>query len=99
MTKKNICIIGAGWYGCHIGLYLKEKGHKIKIYEKEKNIFLGSSGYNQFRLHRGFHYPRSSETIQEIKKNFSKFYSKYKSFIFFPKNNLYCIAKKKSLID
>ena len=99
MTKKNICIIGAGWYGCHIGLYLKEKGHKITIFEKEDNIFLGSSGYNQFRLHRGFHYPRSSETIQEIKKNFIKFYSKYKNFIFFPKNNLYCIAKKKSLID
>ena len=99
MTRKNICIIGAGWYGCHIGLYLKKKGHKITIYEKERNIFLGSSGYNQFRLHRGFHYPRSSETIKEIKKNFTKFYSLYKNFIFFPKNNLYCIAKKKSLID
>ena len=99
MKKKKICIIGAGWYGCHIGLYLKDKGHEITIFEKKKNIFLGSSGYNQYRLHRGFHYPRSSETIQEIKKNFTKFYTKYKNFVFFPKNNLYCIAKKKSLID
>ena len=99
MIKKNFIIIGAGWYGCHIGLYLKEKGHNVKIFEKEKNIFLGSSGFNQFRLHKGFHYPRSSETINEIKLNYKKFISQYKNYVFFPKNNFYCIAQKKSLID
>ena len=66
----NVAIIGAGWYGCHIGLYLKQQGHDIKIFEKNSDIFLGSSGSNQFRLHTGYHYPRSSETISETKKNF-----------------------------
>ena len=99
MKKKNFCIIGAGWYGCHIGLYLKDKGHNVKIFEKESRIFSGSSGFNQFRLHKGFHYPRSSETIDEIKKNYKRFIKKYKNFIYYPKNNLYCIAKKISLID
>jgi hypothetical protein len=99
MKKKKFCIIGAGWYGCHIGLYLKEKGHDVKLYEKESEIFNGASGFNQFRLHNGFHYPRSSETIDEIKKNYKRFIKKYKRFIFFPKNNLYCIADKVSLID
>jgi len=47
---KKIIIIGAGWYGCHIGLYLKRKGYNIKIFDKENDIFQGSSGYNQFRL-------------------------------------------------
>ena len=55
--KKNFCIIGAGWYGCHIGLFLKNLGNKVKIFEKEKDIFLGSSGYNQFRLHSRFSLP------------------------------------------
>jgi hypothetical protein len=96
---KNFCIIGAGWYGCHIGLYLKELGHNVVIYEKEKKIFNGASGFNQFRLHKGFHYPRSSETIDEITKNYKRFTKKYKNFIYYPKNNLYCIAEKKSLID
>lgn len=96
---KKFCIIGAGWYGCHIGLFLKDKGHEVTILEKNKNIFLGSSGYNQFRLHKGFHYPRSSQTISEVIKNFKKFYNKYRKFVYFPKNNYYCIAKKKSLID
>lgn len=99
MKKKNILIIGAGWYGCHIGLYLKKKGHKIKILDKEKEIFKGSSGYNQFRLHSGFHYPRSAETIKEIKINYKKFLKFYKRFVYFPKKNIYCIARKKSLID
>ena len=97
--KKNICVIGAGWFGCHISLSLIEKGHKVEILEKENNIFLGSSGFNQFRLHRGYHYPRSDTTISEIKKNFIKFERKYKKFIYFPKKNFYCIAKEKSLID
>jgi hypothetical protein len=96
---KNFCIIGAGWYGCHIGLYLKELGHNVIIYEKERKIFNGASGFNQFRLHKGFHYPRSSETIIEAKKNFKKFNKKYRQFIFYPKNNIYCIANKESLID
>lgn len=97
--KNSICIIGAGWYGCHIGLYLKRKGYKVKIFDKAKDIFQGSSGFNQFRLHAGFHYPRSAETISEIKINYLRFIKYYKKFIQFPKTNIYCIAKKKSLID
>ena len=99
MIKKSFCIIGAGWYGCHIGLYLKELGHNVVIYEKEKKIFSGASGFNQFRLHKGFHYPRSSETIEEVKKYYERFIKRYKDFVYYPKNNLYCIAKKKSLLD
>tara|TARA_Y100000389_G_C17459022_1_gene520282 strand:- start:25 stop:1041 length:1017 start_codon:yes stop_codon:yes gene_type:complete len=96
---KKILIVGAGWYGCHIGLYLKQKKHNVKIYEKSSDIFLGSSGYNQFRLHTGYHYPRSSKTIEEAKKNYFNFVKRYKKFISFPKKNIYCIAKEKSLID
>ena len=99
MKVKKILIIGAGWYGCHIGLYLKEKKHNVEIHEKNKDIFLGSSGYNQFRLHLGYHYPRSSQTIEDAKKNYLSFIKRYKKFISFPKKNIYCIANQKSLID
>lgn len=96
---KKILIVGAGWYGCHIGLYLKKKKHNVKIYEKGSDIFQGSSGKNQFRLHQGYHYPRSLTTIQEAKINYQKFKKKYINFIKFPKKNIYCIANKLSLID
>jgi hypothetical protein len=96
---KKICIIGAGWYGLHIGMYLKQKGYTFDIYEKNKDIFLGSSGYNQYRAHEGFHYPRSSKTVEEIKKNSKLFKERYKKFIKFYKKNIYCISSNESLID
>jgi hypothetical protein len=99
MIKKKILIIGAGWYGCHLGLFLKKKNYSVIIYEKNTDIFQGSSGKNQFRLHQGYHYPRSSITIQEAKKNYQKFKKKYAKFIKFPNNNIYCIARNASLID
>jgi hypothetical protein len=99
MIEKKILIVGAGWYGCHLGLFLKKKGYSVKIYEKNTDIFQGSSGKNQFRLHQGYHYPRSSITIEEARNNYQKFIKKYSNFIKFPQKNIYCIASKLSLID
>ena len=67
--KKKIAIIGAGWFGCHIAHQIKKKLNKfdIKLYEKEKDIFLGASSNNQNRLHLGFHYPRSKQTRLQSK--------------------------------
>ena len=45
----KIAIIGAGWYGCHLALVLKEEGHDVTVFEKNSEIFRGASGYNQFR--------------------------------------------------
>ena len=69
----KIAIIGAGWFGCHIAYELMNDGHEIKIYEKENDIFLGASGFNQNRLHLGFHYPRSFITREQSKKGFKYF--------------------------
>ena len=96
--KKNFCIIGAGWYGLHLAIELKKR-YNVTIFEKRKNIFLGSSGFNQFRAHEGFHYPRSSKTIEQIKKNSIKFRKQYGFGIKFFKKNIYAIAKENSLID
>lgn len=62
----KIGIIGAGIFGCTSALKLREKFPKseITIFEKGTTILGGASGINQFRLHRGYHYPRSSEMIQ-----------------------------------
>ena len=96
--KKNFCIIGAGWYGLHLASELKKK-YNVTIFEKEKSIFLGSSGFNQFRAHEGFHYPRSSKTIKEIKKNSMKFKKQYGFGIILYKKNIYAVAKENSLLD
>ena len=43
---------------------------------KKKDIFNGASGYNQNRLHLGFHYPRSKKTRIQSKVGFYKFIKK-----------------------
>ena len=98
--KKKIAILGAGWFGCYVGYDLMKSGFAVKIFEKEKQIFSGASGYNQNRLHLGFHYPRSYNTIQESKNGYKAFVKKFPNFVKNIKKNLYVIANhKENLID
>ena len=42
MKKKcKICIVGAGWYGCHLGYKLSKSGHNVSIFEKTLIYFKG----------------------------------------------------------
>ena len=97
---NTIVIIGTGWYGLHIFLFLKQryKNIKIVILEKNNDIFNNSSNYNQNRLHLGYHYPRSYDTRELCKYNYSKFIDKYRDLIDFIDNNFYCISNE-SIID
>ena len=62
--KKSICIIGGGFYGCYIAKRIKEnfKNINIEIYEKNTDLITEAGKNNQYRLHLGFHYPRSKRT-------------------------------------
>ena len=51
----RIAVIGTGWYGCHLSLFLQCKGVDVHLFEKNKEIFRGMSGFNSNRLHKGFH--------------------------------------------
>ena len=91
----NIVIIGAGFYGCYIAKKLIEQNPKIKIdiYEKNSDILLGPGRYNQYRLHTGFHYPRSPETIEQTIFGEKIFRKEFKNFVYYPRTNLYAIHK------
>lgn len=95
----KIAIIGSGWYGCHLSLFLLEKGHHIRVFEKNKDFFLGASGHNTNRLHLGFHYPRSKQTRIENIRCYNKFVSQYKNIIYSKKHNLYGVSKIDSYLD
>jgi len=70
-------IIGAGWYGCHLADYLISVGSDVTIIDKANAIFTGSSFRNQNRLHLGFHYPRSTDTITECQQGYKLFKERY----------------------
>jgi len=96
----KIGIIGAGWYGCHIGLLLKGLGMDVKIFEKDDSIFMGASGLNQYRLHTGFHYARHYETRKQSREGFSLFLERYPELSAPCKaGNIYAVPRYDSLID
>jgi L-2-hydroxyglutarate oxidase LhgO len=92
----KIAIVGAGWFGCHLALTLKE--HSITVFEKDE-IFCGASGHNQNRLHLGFHYPRSYETRICAREGYQEFVEIYGDLCEDIDTNLYAVADKVSLID
>ena len=81
--KKSICILGGGFYGCYIAKKIKEnfKNVRIEIFEKNDEIISEAGQNNQYRLHLGFHYPRSIQTINKLKKGL-KFSQKNLKIIF-----------------
>lgn len=95
----KVLIIGAGWYGCHLANYLIKKNIDFIIVDKSNDIFTGSSSKNQNRLHLGFHYPRSDNTIIECLKGYTQFIEMYPQILYNFDKNLYFISSKKSFID
>tara|TARA_B100000575_G_C23112326_1_gene642679 strand:- start:177 stop:1217 length:1041 start_codon:yes stop_codon:yes gene_type:complete len=91
----KICIVGGGFYGCYLAYKLRQKypHSKIALYERNKDILQESAINNQYRLHLGFHYPRSSKTIKETFFGASIFLKEFKRYIYFPKKNIYAIHK------
>jgi len=98
--KKTICIIGGGFYGCYIANKIKEnfKNIDIEIYEKNNSLISEAGKNNQYRLHLGFHYPRSLETIKQTQEGSKIFVNEFKKFISNTKKNIYLIHKN-SLIN
>lgn len=94
----NISIIGTGWVGCHLANILKGQ-HNITLYEKNDEIFNGTSFNNQNRLHYGYHYARNYETRNLCKTTFGRFINDYGFCVTDIEKNYYCVPKKLSLID
>lgn len=94
----KIAIIGAGWFGCHLASVLKKR-HEVTIFERESDIFQRASGFNQYRLHNGLHYPRSHATRRQILASLPRFLETYGEMTEEIKNNIYAVAKNKSLMD
>src|SRR3989344_8434059 len=94
MTK--IAVVGAGLFGITIAYNLTKK-YKVDLYEKESDVLKAASGINQFRLHKGYHYPRSPETVLSSIKSLDSFHKEFQKAIIRNVSHYYCIAKRNSL--
>jgi hypothetical protein len=94
--EKHIAIVGAGIFGCTIAIKLGQIGYNVTLFEQDSDILQRASSINQYRLHRGFHYPRSLETANESTLAEGSFIKMYGSAISSNDEHYYCIANDKS---
>ena len=94
----KIAVVGAGIFGCTIATKLS-KNFEVHLYEKSNDIMGSASRTNQLRLHRGYHYPRSPETVSSLLNSINFFVDDYKPAIIEDFDHYYCIARENSRVS
>ena len=92
----KIAVIGGGIFGVSAAIRLADK-HDVDLYEKNSDILQNASGINQYRLHRGYHYPRSTDTAFSSFKSEILFKKEFPEAIIDTFDHYYCISKDNSL--
>jgi hypothetical protein len=95
----KVAVIGAGAFGCTIAVKLAEQGFNVSLFESNTDIVQGASALNQYRIHRGYHYPRSLDTALETKHSTEMFIQAFPECIVRKNRHYYSIAAEGSLIS
>ena len=74
--KPKVAVIGAGIFGVTSALKL-DNDFDVTLFEKNDDILQNASSINQYRLHRGYHYPRSVDTAISAKHGTETFLEEY----------------------
>ena len=75
-NKPKVAVVGAGIFGITAALKLQDD-YDVFLFEKNEDIIQNASAINQYRLHRGYHYPRSIETAMSSKQGEKSFLKEY----------------------
>lgn len=92
-------IIGGGFYGCSLALYLRAQGQRVVILERDSDLLLRASYANQARVHGGYHYPRSFVTAWRSLINFPRFVQDFTDCIDTGFEKVYAIANSGSKVS
>lgn len=91
----KIAVAGAGIYGATTAIRLAEQGHDVRLFDP-LGFMRAASAINQYRVHAGYHYPRSPETIQETLEARAEFIEAFEPAIVRNSRHYYAIPKKDS---
>ena len=97
--KANVAVIGGGIFGSTTAIKLAQDGFKVTLLEREKEIMSAASAINQYRLHKGYHYPRSMDTTLSCIKATPQFEKEYAEAVIDSARHYYAIAKERSLVS
>ena len=91
----KVAVAGAGIYGSTVAIRLAEQGHNVRLFDP-LGILRAASAINQYRVHAGYHYPRSLETIQETLEARAEFMRAFEPAIVRNSKHYYAIPKEGS---
>lgn len=91
----KVAVAGAGIYGATVAIRLAEQGHNVWLFDP-LGILRAASAINQYRVHAGYHYPRSLETIQETLEARAEFIRAFEPAIVRNSRHYYAIPKEGS---
>ena len=74
---QRVAVIGGGIFGSTAAIYAARCGHEVHLFEKTSQLLQAASRINQYRLHSGYHYPRSPETADACIHGQSLFRAEY----------------------
>ncbi len=97
--KVDYLVIGGGFYGCCLALFLRSVTPRVMIVEASDAIISRASRVNQARLHSGFHYPRSMITALKSQMLCSTFAAEFPEAIVDDYQMLYAIANRNSKVS
>jgi glycine/D-amino acid oxidase-like deaminating enzyme len=92
-------VIGGGFYGCSLALFLRSVSDKIIVVEAGGALMNRASRVNQARIHTGFHYPRSAMTAVKSMILHRRFADDFPEAIHDDFQMLYAIARRRSKIS
>ena len=98
--KYDAIVIGGGFYGAAIAVYLKGKRgfENVLLVEREQDLLQRASYNNQARVHNGYHYPRSFTTAYRSQVNLPRFVQDYPHAIKRDFTKLYAIPRRNSKV-
>ena len=101
VESYDVVIIGGGFYGCAIAIYLaRQRGFcKILLVEREVSLLTRASYHNQARVHNGYHYPRSFTTAYRSRINLPQFVRDWPTAVKTDFTKLYAIARRNSKVN
>ena len=100
MSQRSAIVIGGGFYGCAIAIYLaSQRGFSsVTVIERQHALLERASYNNQARIHNGYHYPRSFTTAFRSRINLPRFIRDYPDVVKTDFTKLYAIARRNSKV-
>jgi glycine/D-amino acid oxidase-like deaminating enzyme len=96
--RADVVVIGGGFYGCCLAVYLRRRFAKVILFEQEPALMMRASRVNQARLHNGYHYPRSFLTAARSHANLEVFRQHYPEGVEAGFRHFYGIARNDSKV-